>query len=89
MIRKLWDRYAGLSSKDLLKPVDIGPPEPILRFAPDERLVLFFVNARYGIFPRDRLRRNMRRDFPKDFSDAVMIETFNRHRAVKFLRELD
>ncbi|MDR1857326.1 MAG: hypothetical protein LBR22_09285, partial [Desulfovibrio sp.] len=51
---------------DLLQPSDPGPPELILRFSPDERLVLLFVNARYGIFPRDRLRRNMRRDFPKD-----------------------
>ncbi|MDR1855886.1 MAG: hypothetical protein LBR22_01815 [Desulfovibrio sp.] len=88
MVRKLWDRYAGLSSKDTLKPVDVGPPEPILRFAPDERLVLFFVNARYGIFPMDRLRRNVKRDFPKDLSDAVMKETFYRHRFVKFIWEI-
>ncbi|MDR1855884.1 MAG: hypothetical protein LBR22_01805 [Desulfovibrio sp.] len=88
VVRKLWERYGGLSSKGPLKPADVGLPKPILRFAPDERLVLYFVNAHYGVFPLERLRRNMLRDFPKDLSDAVLKEAFKEHPAVNFLREI-
>ncbi|MDR1857657.1 MAG: hypothetical protein LBR22_10995 [Desulfovibrio sp.] len=72
VVRKLWNRYGDLSQKDPLKPVYLGPPKPILRFAPDERLVLLTVNARYGFYSMERLRRCLRRDFPEKLSDDAL-----------------